>query len=427
MKRRMNRRQFSAGVLAMGVTAVTARSARAVRGANERIRTGVIGCRNRGWQDAESFQKSGRFEIAAFCDCDAAMLDAGLKNLEGKLPATPRPERDFRRVLDDPSVDAVIIATPDHWHALMAVMALQAGKHVYLEKPVSFDIEDGKAIVAARQRHPKLAVAVGTQQRSGRHFVEAKQFIDAGGVGRIGFARAWFVSNRQVVPVVPDGDPPETLAYDMWLGPAPKRPYNVNRVHYNWHFFRDTGTGDAGNWGAHWLDVVRWYAELGLPRAAAGFGGQYIVRDAKEWPDTQTVLFDFGTMTVAWEMRHWSRFPINGMSGGAEIGGDKGTVVIDRGGWAFFPRDGKAEPVRHKGSELDVPHVTNFADCIGGAKPAADIVEGHRTAVLCHLANLATLFNRRIEFDAATETIRNDPEAARLAGREYRSPWKMPT
>ncbi len=394
-------------------------------GANERIRVGVIGTRNRGWQNAETFQRSGRFEIATLCDCDSTSLDAAMGRIEKILPNQPALERDFRRILDDKRIDAVVVATPDHWHALMTVMALEAGKHVFVEKPASFNIDDGKAMVAAQKRHPKLVVAMGTQQRSGRHFKDAKAFIDSGGVGKIALARAWMAGNRVVVNKVPDSDPPRELDYDMWVGPAPVNPYNKEKVHYNWHFMRDYGTNDAGNWGGHYLDIVRWFADLDLPTTVSGFGGKYVVQDEKEWFDTQTAIFHYPNLTVIWEMSHWNAIGPFGMGTGAEIRGEKGTVLIDREGWTFRPENG--EPVKHPPSDLEGSHVKNFADCItAGVRPAADIVEGHKTAVLCHLANIATLLNRTVRFDPKTETIQGDAEAAALQGREYRKKWTMP-
>ncbi len=420
----MSRRMFLKSSAAMA--AVSAASKVRAAGSNDRIGAAVIGCRNRGWQNAQQFQRSGRFDVLALCDCDDAMIDVAMGKLKKDLPRKPKRVKDFRHVLADREVEAVINATPDHWHALITVLALEAGKHVFLEKPASYNIDDGKAMVAAQQRHPKLTVAMGTQQRSGQHFKDAKAFIDSGGLGRIAFARAWMSGGRHIVKSVPDSDPPASLDYDMWVGPARYRPYNAEKLHYNWHFMRDYGTNDAGNWGAHYLDIVRWYADLGLPQAASGFGGKYIVKDAKEWFDTQTAMFHYPELTVVWELRHWTATGVNDRNTGAELRGDKGSMVVDRAGWVFYPKHG--EPVKHDSSALDDPHVKNFADCIAGsARPAASIVEGHKTAVLCHLANIATLFNRQIEFDPATETIKNDPEARALEGREYRSQWKMPT
>ncbi|MEP0842354.1 MAG: Gfo/Idh/MocA family oxidoreductase [Phycisphaerae bacterium] len=425
MQSRLTRRRFTAGMLAAGAGVMTARSMRAAPGANERIRAGVIGCRTRGHQVAGSFLRTGRFEIAALCDCDSAMLDAGLSALGSALPTRPRTEKDFRRVLDDHRIDAVVVATPDHWHALMTVMALDAGKHVYVEKPASHNLLDNKAMAAAGKRHPRLTIQVGTQQRSAPHFKEARDFIAGGGLGTVGFARGWFVSDRLKVPITPDGDPPPGFDYDLWVGPAPMRPFNKDKVHYNWHFIRDFGTGDMGNWGAHWLDSIRHLLDLDVPQAVMAAGGTFVVHDGKEFPDTHTVLYEFPNLTVLWEMREWSQYPLNGLGGGVEIGGDKGTLVISRGGWTFHPA--KGEPVKHKAGEMELAHAHNFADCIAGqASPAASIDQGTRTAVMIHLGNIALFTRHRLTWDASAETIVNDPEAAKLMSRPYRPPWKQP-
>lgn len=395
--------------------------------ANERIRVGIIGCRNRGPQVAESMLRTRQFEIAALCDCDAAMLAEGMKALKGMADPAPRGEKDFRRLLEDPEIDAIVVATPDHWHALMTAMVLDAGKHVYVEKPASHNIADGKAMVAAQAKHPDLVVQVGTQQRSGRHFAAAREFIASGGLGKVAFARGSFITERHEVPIIPDAEPPAGLDYEMWIGPGPMRPYNRELLHYNWHFLYDFGTGDMGNWGAHWLDVIRWLLGLDLPVSVSGYGGKYVVQDAKEWPDTQTVLYQFPGLTLLWELRHWSRFmPGGGKGNCCEISGDKGSMLIDRGGWTIHPRAKDAEPEKKVGSELDVSHALNFAKAIRGQEqPNAPIVEGHKSAVLCHLGNIAARLNRSVQFDAVNETISGDDEAIALMSRAYRAPWRI--
>ena len=396
--------------------------------ANERVNMGVIGCRNRGTTVASHMLRSGDFNIAAFCDCDDAMLSKAMADDRIKdISAKVKQEKDFRRLLDDQSLDGVIVAAPDHWHAAMTVMALDAGKHVYLEKPASFNIADGKAMVAAQERHHEQIVHVGTQQRSGQHFMDAKAFIASGGLGKVAFCRATFLSERHLVPIVPNSAPPAGLDYDMWVGPAAMRPYNVELLHYNWHFMYDFGTGDMGNWGAHWLDVLRWLLDLNLPTSAAAYGGQFINRDAKEFPDTQTVLYQFPEMTMLWELRHWTRFmPGAGVGNCCEIDGDKGSLLIHRGGWKFYPRDKEAKVEEYKGSDLDGAHVKNFAQAVRGeAKPTAPIVEGHKSAILCHLGNITARLNRSVAFDPAKESIIGDPEAEALMTREYRKPWNV--
>jgi len=395
-------------------------------GANERIGAAVIGCRNRGRNVAGAFHGTGRFDLVTICDCDQAMIDDAMKKLGKNLPRQPRQVKDFQRVLDDKDIDAIINATPDHWHAQITNMALQAGKHVYLEKPASHNINEGKAMVAVQKKHPNLIVLVGSQQRSGQHFKDAKEFIDSGALGKIGFCRAWITNNRQVIPRIPDSAPPKSLDYDMWIGPAPYRPYNENRVHYNWRFIKDYGTGETANWGAHMLDVVRWYMDIGFPKSVSAFGGQHVVKDAKEWPDTQTIIYEYPELTVLWEQRSWTGFKMNGTDCGVEFDGHKGSLVISRQGWTFYPKGGK--PVEHGKSDLSGAHVRNFADSIqGSARPAASIEEGRKTATMCHLGNIAVAVNRRLEFDAKTQTIKNVPEADKYMGRQYRKPWKLPT
>jgi predicted dehydrogenase len=406
--------------------AVTALAGAGARGAdaNDRINVGIIGCRNRGPQVAEAMQKAGQFNITTFCDCDEGMIAMAMLNSMDWIEKKPAKETDFRRLLDNPDIDAVVIATPDHWHAQMTAMALDAGKHVYVEKPASYNIFDGKAMAAAQDQHPDLMVQVGTQQRSGEHFQDAKAFIQEGGLGRIGFTRACIIHQRPFLKKVPDSKPPEKLDYEMWTGPAALEPYNENRVHYNWHFMRNYGTGEMGNWGAHWIDIVLWTLGLDYPSSVAGMGGQYVMQDIKEWPDTQTTLFHFPEMTLLWEQRLWSKFGIGGQGCHCEFHGEKGAIVISRKGWTFHPKDGK--PEWHDGTELEVNHAANFAKAIRGEeKPAAPMHEGHKTAVCCHLSNITATVNRMVNFDGAAQAITGDPEAEAMMRRDYRNPWKL--
>jgi len=422
----ITRRTFHAGVLSAGALAMAPKPVTAKSSANERINTAVIGLRTRGKQLAGAFHGSRRFNIVTLCDCDSAMQNMAMKSLEKALPVRPKLIKDFRRILDDKNVDAVAVATPDHWHAIMTLMALEAGKHVYLEKPASYNIEEGKAMMAAQHKYPKQVIAVGPQQRSGPHFHEAKKLLDSGVLGKIGFARAWILHRRPFLPKVPDTDPPTSLDYDLWLGPAPHKPYNEQRVHYNWHFMRDTGTGEIGNWGGHWIDVVRWFLNLDLPHAVSAHGGQFVTKDIKEWPDTQTVIYEYPELTVLWEQRLWTRFGVNGWTNGVEIVGEKGIMQINRSGWIVHRQLGK--PERHQRSDLMSHHVKNFADSVAGtAQPACNIDEGCKTAAHAHLGNIATMLQRRIEFDPVKQEILNDVEAAEFLHRGYRAPWKLPT
>ncbi|MCA9427882.1 MAG: Gfo/Idh/MocA family oxidoreductase [Candidatus Omnitrophica bacterium] len=396
-----------------------------VLGANEKINVGVVGLRNRGPQVADAMLANGQFNIAAICDVDRDFLDKRTAELKEKQGKGPKVYGDVRKLLEDKDIDVVVNATPDHWHCLVALMALDAGKHVYQEKPASYNIEEGKLMVAAQERHPNLVVAMGTQQRSGEHFKDVKQFIDEGGLGRIAFARAVQIHMRHLVPSIPNSEPPKNLNYDLWLGPAAFEPYNQERVHYNWHFMKNTGTGDAGNWGAHWLDLLVWYLDLGFPKTASGQGLK-VVDDAKEWPDTQTTLYEYPDLTVVWEQRLWSKFGAGGgTTNGCLINGEKGSIMVNRGGWSFHPNDDKAEGQEHGGSDMMTPHIQNFVACIReGAQPAASIQQGCLSATLCHLANITTVTNSRVEFDAEKQVVIGSPEAESMMGRdEYRGEW----
>ncbi len=420
----VSRRGFMQASAALTLAAST--RSRAQTTAPARVRVGIIGCRNRGWQLAQEFTGSGRFEIAALCDCDTAMHDQAMKELKQRgVEIRPRLLTDFRRLLDDPEIDAVVVAVPDHWHALMTVMALEAGKHVFVEKPASYNIADGRAMVAAAARHPRLAVQVGTQQRSGTQFLEARAFVAAGGLGKVDFCMGWATFTRGLVPRVPDASPPETLDYEMWVGPAPMRPYNPQLHHYNWHFVRDWGTGDMGNWGAHWLDSIRHIMDLDLPTEVFATGGHW-ADDAKEWPDTQTVHYSFPQVPVAWELRSWKPYDFCGRNSmGLQIRGEKGWIYVNRDRWEFHPREGG--PVIHPGGDMTNAHAIAFAEAVAGrGRPAATIEDGHKSAVLCHLGNLAAVLGRRLRFDPASETIINDDQAQAMTSRPYREPWQMP-
>jgi predicted dehydrogenase len=420
----ISRRSFLKSSAAL--TAAASMSGVSGAAGNDRIRVAVIGLNNRGPQVASSFLDSKQFEIVTLCDCDTAMFEKGMGELRKKgFEGKPKLEQDFRKVLEDKNVDAIINATQDHWHAMMTILALEAGKHVYLEKPASYNIVDGKAIVAAAEKHPKLTVLVGTQRRSAKHYKEACEFVQSGALGKIAFCRTWVTHRRKVLEVIPDSEPPKTLDYDMWLGPAPKRPYNANRVHYNWRFVRDYGTGEMANFGAHAIDIVPWYLGLDYPKSVTGYGGQYVTHDAKEWPDTQTILYEYPDLTVLWEQRLWTQFEPYNTSCGTEFGGEKGSLVVSGEGWTFYPAEGG--PQKHGGSEMDVSHAAHFAECIrGNAKPSSGALEGHKTAVLCHLGNIVVTVNRRLEFDGATQAFKNDAEANALLSRPYRAPWKLP-
>lgn len=424
----VSRRDFlaRAGLAAAGVAlARTAPGTATPQAPSDRVGVGIIGLRNQGRLDGLNFLGTGQAEVVAVCDVDEAQLarvgDELAQHANQSHP--PRREKDFRRLLEAPDIDAVIVATPDHWHAIPTVLACGAGKDVYVEKPLSWSIAEGRAMVHAARRHQRI-VTVGTQQRSGAHFAEGLERVRSGKLGAVPFARAWITHRRADIGNPPDGPVPDGVDYDMWLGPAPERPFNPNRFHYQWHWYWDYGTGEMGNWGAHWLDVVRWGLGLELPDAVSASGGTFHFTDSRETPDTQMVLYRYPTCTVQWDQYLWSERSIEGRSSGAAFYGTEGTLVIDRGGWWHYGPDGKTLVEESGGSSLEAAHARNFLQCVKTReRPSADVEDGHKSAILCHLGNIALRLGREVRFDAETETFGRDREANRFLMRKPRKPW----
>ena len=277
--------------------------------ANEQLQVAVIGMRNQGSNDADSFIKTGRAKIIAACDVDSDILGQKTAAIEKKQQLAPKKFHDFREMLQDKSIDAVIIGTPDHWHAIQAIEACKAGKDVYVEKPCAHNVRECHLIAEAAAKYNRK-VQHGTQQRSGNHFQQAKEIVKSGALGKISFVRTWACLGRESIGKEKPTDPPANLDYDFWLGPAPSVPYQKNRVHYNWRFMWDYGTGDMGNWGVHWLDIALWSLDLGWPKSTSSTGGKYVFDDDKEVADTQLAHYDYDSLSIAWELRMWSKFPM---------------------------------------------------------------------------------------------------------------------
>jgi len=396
---------------------------------SERITIGVIGLRNQGHNDMIQFLSNRQAEVAWLADPDDGIRPECAEQVKRIQRKAPKRVRDFRTVLDAKDVDAVIVATPDHWHAIATVMACQAGKDVYVEKPASHNVKEGRAMVDAARKH-KRVVQVGSHQRSAEHYQQAVEFVRSGQLGKIGLAKAGVIFRRAKIGNPLDCAPPKTVDYDLWLGPAPKRPFNPNRFHYNWHFFWDYGTGEMGNWAAHHLDIVMWALDLGYPTAVSATGGLFVLDD-RETPDTQVVLFDYPNLSVVWELRQWSSHGRDGTTSTAFYG-DQAALMVNRSGWEVRP-----EPKNKKETHLDgfkkpgktplSDHVRNFVECVKSReRPNADIEDGHKTAVMCHLGNIATRLHRRLVFDAKTETFTGDAEASKYLTRDYRKPYVLP-
>lgn len=377
---------------------------------SECVRIGVIGVRNRGKQLASGFAAMSDVEVGALCDVDASQLPAAARAVEEVQGTAPRMERDFRRLLDDTAIDAIVVATPDHWHAAMAVRACEAGKDVYLEKPLARTIAEGEQVLAAAIRHQRV-VQCGIQERSGEQFRTAIELVRSGRLGEVRLARAWAVQKRKPIGFKKDGPAPECVDYDQWLGLAPRREFNPNRFHYNWRWFWDYGTGELGNWGPHMLDVARWGLGVEWPRRVASSGGIYHLRDDRQTPDTQTVHFDFGDRTIIWEHRQWSAHGIEGRSCACAFYGERGTLVVDRGGWKVYDC---RESLTCGAHDCEAAHLRDFIDCVRSrSTPRCDAWTGHVSSGLCHLGNIAHRLNRELSIDPRTGAVA-DSEAARL-------------
>jgi predicted dehydrogenase len=394
---------------------------------NEKVRLAVMGLRIRGKQLIPGFAAISGVEISHVVDPDPAMVKPALDAL--KNPASPPAvETDVRKVLDDKSVTAVVVSAPDHWHALGTIWAAERGKHVYVEKPVSHNLVEGRRMVQAARKN-KVVIQAGTQRRSATDVDAAREYVQGGKLGKVAFARTWIAGSRPNIGHAKPEAPPAGVDYDLWLGPA-SGEFTKNRFHYNWHWFWDLGTGEIGNNGIHALDVARNVLGLDAPTRISCAGGKYFYDDDQQTPDTQIATFDFPTgpggaagCTVIWEHRVWEKKGPEDQSYGIAIHGDKGTLIFKGDGWEVRGGDGAKAP---PGKNIVGAHQKNFIDSIRGeAKPNAEIEVGHKSTTLCHLGNIAYRTGKVLKFDAKTETT-DSPEANKLLGREYRKGFELP-
>ncbi|MBK5295866.1 MAG: Gfo/Idh/MocA family oxidoreductase [Vicinamibacteria bacterium] len=417
---------------------VSAQSQSRVSGAGRRVRVGLIGCGGMGTSDLRQSLRLGA-QVVALCDVDDTQ-SAKVKDLVTRdFSQTPElVTRDFRRVLDRPDIDAVIVGTPDHWHALATVMACQAGKDVYVEKPLSLAIGEGRVMVDVARKHNRV-VQMGTQQRSAPHYADAVEYVKSGALGTIRLVKTWAYQDWMGnIPVQPDGPPPATVDYDMWLGPAPQRPFNPNRFHFNFRWYYDYSGGLMTDWGAHMIDIANWAMGVKAPRAAVSVGGKFgFPDDAEETPDTQQALWEFDGYSMIWEHATAVGQGPYMRDHGVAFHGNNGVLVVDRGGWEVYPetetKNGKksyryaGEPRRGSGGvDYHQLHVKNFLECVDSRqRPRSDVEIGHNSMISCHLGNIAFRTKRRVQWDVDAEKVVGDPEAQALVTKAYRAPWKL--
>ena len=412
-------------------------------GANDRVRIGVCGVRGRGKDHIEAFGKVPNVEIAALCDVDESILNKRRNEAGGRV----RTFADVRRLLDDSSIDAISIATPNHWHALMAIWACQAGKDVYVEKPCSHNLWEGRQLVRAAQKYQRI-VQHGTQSRSTPAMIEAISHVRFGTFGDAYLARGLCFKHRDTIGRSAVETVPQSVDYDLWTGPAPLKPFTRNRFHYNWHWIWDTGNGDLGNQGVHQLDAARWGLGVAFPDRVSAAGGHFMFDDDQETPNTLTCTFTFEQpdgrrKMLEFGVRHWFTNNEAGLGRGGMFSRHNaiGTIFYGSKGYlaagnedsfsyeSWLGADQAAGPRGKSGHD----HFANFIQCVrsrNAAELRAPIEEGHRSCALVHLANTSYRLGRSLKFDPESERVVDDEEANRLLygeDRGYREPFVIPT
>ncbi|MBO0933847.1 Gfo/Idh/MocA family protein [Fibrella aquatilis] len=442
---RSSRRRFlrqSTQVAAAGAflpASLAGASARPVAPADT-ISVGLIGGNSMGWADLTSMLKNPGVRCVALCDVDQNVLTKRAAELE-KLPAQttiaskPTLYNDFRKLLENKAIDAVVIGTPDHWHCLPTIMACQAGKDVYVEKPMATTIEECNLMVAAARKHNRI-VQVGQWQRSGDHWKAAIDMVRSGKLGTVRLVKTWaYMPYGKTFPVLPDEPVPAGVDYAMWLGPAPKRPFNRNRFHGSFRYFWDYAGGLMTDWGAHMIDMALWGMNVTAPKSVMASGGRFGFPDhAGETPDTMQAVYDYGHFTLLWEQAIGiGRGPYNREHGVAFVG-NLGTLVVDRDGWELLPEADNGNylmpaqpPRRMYGNDLD-RHTRNFVECIRNRQqPNAPAEVGRNVALHAHLGNMAYRLGRKLVWNEATQTVVDDAKATEMVKARYADDWKLPT
>ncbi len=441
---RLTRRDF-----ARGAGLATALSYSRILGANDRVRLGFIGLGNRGDQVHDAFLEHGDAQTVAVCDLREDYMDWA----EKKSRANPKKYKEYKKLLEDKDVDAAVICTPDHWHALMFIDACNAGKDVYVEKPLSLTVVEGRRMVETAQRARRVT-QVGIHRRSAKFLKEAAEFVQSGGIGHVTVAKGFHVQNEwpNGIGNVPDSPPPSEWEWDQWLGPAPKVPYNRNRMYYNFRWFYNYSGGQLTNFGVHYMDMLRWCLGKDAPKAVVAMGGKYAVKDNREIPDTMEVLWEFDGPTLmvftqynanaAWANANGAEMELRGAKGTMYLWGNRWEVApektteklfgyrtpVDRSvEKAYGPsRKPAMEPKSAKGSADTAFHARNFLDCIKTrARCNCDILTGHLSTSATLIGNIAHKTRSFLEWDAKAERFTNNAAANRWLSYRYREPYKL--
>ena len=434
----VTRREFL-DTLAVGAAGLaigsTAKSYGQILGSNDRLNFAVIGLNSRAYAHLSALKANkDAARISHVCDVDSNILGKFAGAVQQGLGYAPATDKDFRNILQLKEVDAITIATPDHWHAPMAILGLQAGKHVYVEKPCSHNPAEGALLVEAQRKYGKV-VQMGTQQRSSPHTIEIVDKIHNGIIGRAYFAKAWYVNVRKSIGTGKEAPVPPQLDWDLWQGPAPRRPYKDNVQPYNWHWFRIYGTGETLNNGTHEVDVCRWALGVDYPNRITSSGGRYHFKDDWQFYDTLVTSFEYDDKMISWEGKCCEGMKIYNRDRGSTIMGTNGSVLVDRDGYEIYDLRGKKTSEFKLGTETSSSDLTgrdsmtdaHFANFIAAIKKGeslnASVSVGNVAVTMLQLSNVAWEVNRELHLDTANGKIQNDAEAMKQWGREYEKGW----
>ncbi len=409
------------------VPGILAGRSQAAVSANEKISVACIGVRGRGNSVMRTFASESDCEITHICDTRKSVRQqrgTEMKERTGRMPVLVN---DYRDLLNDTSIDAFMVATPDHWHAMLTIEGCLAGKDVYVEKPASHNILEGKTAVAAARKYDRM-VQMGTQIRSAPFLREAVEYVKSGALGKVISGKAWETSRNGAVHLPPDSAPSGDLDYEIWQGPAPERPYNKAVVGSAWRWLFDYGTGDLGNDGVHRIDYCRHVMGLdGMPDAISCSGGKFFFEDDQQWPDTMFINYEYPGHILQYEMRLWSKPKLHGATEGAVIYGENGWMMLTNRLWKAW--DAGGIPVAEGSSDIgQQAHIRNFLDAVRSRKRESlnqEIYSGHVSTVMCHAGNISWRTGRKLRFDAQTETF-DDAQANQLVGREHRKGFELP-
>ncbi len=417
----------------------SAKSYARIIGSNERIQVSVMGVNSRGDALAQNFAAQDNCDVIHICDVDRRAITKCLTNLKNRQTIEAKAYPDFRKSLESKDVDALVIAAPDHWHAPASLLAMQAGKHVYVEKPCSHNPNEGEILVKAAEKYGKI-VQMGNQRRSWPNVVEGIEALKNGAIGNVYFGKGWYSNNRPSIGIGKETAVPDWLDWELWQGPAPRKNFKDNLIHYNWHWHWHWGTGEALNNGTHMIDLLRWGMEVDYPTKVSSNGGRYRYQDDWETPDTQVINLDFDNgMTMSWEGRSCNGKNIEGSSVGVVFYGENGSMLIPGGNsYTVFDLESKVvKEVKHTevidarnksnpAEKLDAFHIQNMFDAIrNGSDLHAGVDSGHKSTLLVQLGNIAQRVGQSLDIDASNGHILNNADAQKLWSRSYESDWEM--